>query len=138
MKTRYSTAYLCVSVLLILFLLFVPLGSHGRAHISGLECLMNTDTLFGGFFVWWLFGGVVAMIIGAVLNYCENSVVVKCVRIFLNLALLFAIYFIISIFEQHHFRNTAGAFVLFAVAVFNLVLAIAMAFPRKKDKAVRE
>lgn len=90
------------------------------------------------FFVWWLFGGVVAMIIGAVLNYCENSVVVKCVRIFLNLALLFAIYFIISVFEQHHFRNTAGAFVLFAVAVFNLVLAIAMAFPRKKDKAVRE
>ena len=138
-KTRYSTAYLCVSLLLIVFLLFVPLGlSRGSQYISGLGCLMNTNTIFGGFFIWWLFGGVVAMIVGAVLNYCENSVVVKCVRIFLNLALLFAIYIIISVFEQHHFSNTAGAFILFVVAVFNLVLAIAMAIPRSKNKAVGE
>lgn len=53
---------------------------------------------------------------------------------YLNLALLFAIYMIISFFEQHHFRNTAPAFILCVMAVVNLALAIAMALSRKKDK----
>lgn len=135
-KSRYSTAYVCISLFLILFLLFVPMGSRWGVYISGITSLKHTG-LIERFLGWWLLGGVAVMVVGLILNYCENNNVVKCIRIFLNLALLFAIFVVISVLGQHHFKNTAGTFVLFVAAVTNLVLSIVMAFSRK-NKTVTE
>ncbi len=123
-KPRYSTAYICVSLLLILLLLFVPL--FGEEYFTGVQGIMYmNDPSFGNLYGYFVLICVAITLIGLILNYFKNNIFVKSVRILSNIALLFVMGFVIWLLDDHSLKYTGIAF-LSAVAAVNLALAVAM------------
>ena len=133
-KNKYSTAYFLVSLLLILLLIFLPINRGGHV-VNTIECIKNINTPYGNGLFWFLFGSELALIIGLILNSCKNSILVKCVRVLLNVAVLIAIGCVMLILggSRCPFKIGPGLYAIMLTSIVNLILAIAMAFSKKRS-----
>lgn len=131
-KNNYYTAYFLVSILLILLLLFLPINRGGHV-VNTIECIKNFNTPYGNVLFWFLFGSELALIIGLILNSCKNSILVKSVRVLLNVAVIIAIVYIMLIFDDRcPFEIGPGLYAIMLTAIVNLILSIAMTFSKKR------
>lgn len=132
-KNSYSTAYFCVTLLLILLFIFVPINREGNV-VNTITCAEHYDTPVGHVLFWFLLYTELALVIVMILNVCTNNYIVKIVRIILNIAVLGSIGVIMLVLDQNSFGIGVGSWLLMAISFIDLIFAIAMAFPNRNNQ----